>query len=224
MSPPRPVLLTPLFVIGLAACGAAAPSAPIPSLATGPTATSQAASTANGAGEVETGITALGTVLTDAQGHTLYYLSAEDDGQDDCTLQPGCTLMWPAISPAADGTGSAGNGVSGTVGVITASDGTLEVTYNGWPLHTFSSEAAGLVTGQGNASDGGIWYVATPNMGPTSNTGSNESAPALPTSASVRIPPGALPTNPFAPTTPPGIPMQPPLPTMPTDFPTSPPY
>jgi predicted lipoprotein with Yx(FWY)xxD motif len=216
----RPLLLSPFVVIGVAACGAASPSTPTPSLATVPAATSAAAG--NGAGEVETGMTPLGTVLTDAQGHTLYYLSAEGDGQDDCTLQPGCALMWPAISPGADGTGSAGTGVSGTVGVITASDGTLEVTYNGWPLHTFSGEAAGLVTGQGNASDGGIWYVATPNMGPTSNTASGESVPALPTPAGETTPPGALPTNPFAPTTPDGSPMQPPMPTMPTDLPTSP--
>jgi predicted lipoprotein with Yx(FWY)xxD motif len=221
MTARRPLLLSPLLVVGVAACGAASPSGTTPSLATAPAAISSAAGSANGAGEIEIGMTSLGTVLTDAQGHTLYYLSAEDEGDDDCTLQPGCALMWPAIPPGADGTGAAGNGVSGTVGVMTASDGTLEVTYNGWPLHTFSGEAAGLVTGQGNASDGGIWYVATPTLGPTSNTGSSESAPALPTPVGATMPPGALPTNPFAPTTPPGIPMQPPLPTMPTDLPTS---
>jgi predicted lipoprotein with Yx(FWY)xxD motif len=218
----RPVMLAPLFVIALTACGASAPSAPTPRLATAPAATSPAPDTSTGAGEVETGITALGTVLTDAEGHTLYYLSAESDGQDDCTLQPGCSLMWPAISPGSDGTGSAGNGVSGTVGVITAGDDTLEVTYNGWPLHTFSGEAAGLITGQGNMSDGGTWYVATPDMDPTSDTGSSESTPALPTPDGAAISPGAWPTNPFVPTTPPGIPVQPPLPTMPTDLPTSP--
>jgi predicted lipoprotein with Yx(FWY)xxD motif len=163
----------------------------------------------------------MGTVLTDGQGHTLYYLSTEANGQDACTPEPGCDLMWPAVVPPSGGTPEPGLGVNGTLGVITAADGSGEVTYNGWPLHTFSGEDAGQVDGEDMTSFGGTWSVATPDMATTSNTGTSEPAPGLGTPPP-STPPGALPTNPFAPTTPPGIPTQPPLPTIPSALPTDP--
>jgi predicted lipoprotein with Yx(FWY)xxD motif len=173
-------------------------------------------------GIVDLGTTTMGTVLTDGQGHTLYYLSTEASGEDACTMEPGCALMWPALAPPSDGTLAPGVGVSGALGVIAAADGSSEVTYNGWPMHTLGGEAAGQVTGQGTASYGGTWSVATPGMAATSNTGGGETVPGLATPQGTSTPPGALPTNPFAPTTPPGIPTQPPLPAIPSDPPTNP--
>ena len=90
---------------------------------------------------IATRTTRLGTVLTDAAGHTLYYLTTEAGGQDQCTMQPGCSLMWPALAPPRGGDPLAASGIPGVVGVIAAADGTLEVSYNGWPLHTFGNAA-----------------------------------------------------------------------------------
>jgi predicted lipoprotein with Yx(FWY)xxD motif len=214
-------VFVPLGLVGLVACGAAKPdTTPTASV----TLTPSSAATADPSSDVatvEVGSTSIGTVLTDVHSHTLYYLSTEASGQDACTLEPGCALMWPAVAPPSDGTPVPGIGVNGALSVITAADGGSEVTYNGWPLHTFSGEGTGQVTGQGVASFGGTWSVATPDMTPTSNGGGGNSAPGLATPPAV-TPPGALPTNPFAPITPPGISAQPPLPTIPSALPTDP--
>jgi predicted lipoprotein with Yx(FWY)xxD motif len=215
------LLLVPLFVVGVTACGE---SSSITSPSTSALHTSTATPSTSptiGVVTVDTGTTSLGTVLTDSTGHTLYVLSGEQNGQDACTTQPGCSLMWPALSPPGSGTPVPGRGVSGALGVTTAADGSGEVTYNGWPLHTFSDDPAGQVMGQGIASYGGTWYAATPEMAPTSNDGVGASAPGLATPTGLTTPAGALPTNPFAPTTPPGVPAQATLPTIPSDPPTN---
>jgi predicted lipoprotein with Yx(FWY)xxD motif len=215
------ILIAPLGVAGMVACGAAQPVAtPIASATPAP----GSAATADPSSDVATvdiGTTSIGTVLTDAHGHTLYYLSSEATGQDACTLEPGCAVMWPAVTPPSDGTPVPGVGVDGSLSVITAADGDAEVTYNGWPLHSLSGEGAGQVAGQGMASFGGTWSVATPDMAPTSNGGGDDSPPGLVTPPAINSA-GALPTDPFAPITPPGIPAQAPLPTIPSALPTNP--
>jgi predicted lipoprotein with Yx(FWY)xxD motif len=215
------VVVAPLGLAAMVACGAAQPDAS-PTAVPAPTSSSAtSADPASAVATVDIGTTSMGTVLTDGQGHTLYYLSTEASGQDACTMEPGCALMWPAIAPPSNGNPVPGVGVNGLLGVTTAADGTDEVTYNGWPLHTFSGETAGQVTGQGTGSYGGTWSVATPDMAPASNTGASDLVPG-PVTPPAATPPGALPTNPFAPTTPPGIPAQPPLPTIPSALSTNP--
>jgi predicted lipoprotein with Yx(FWY)xxD motif len=164
----------------------------------------------------------MGTVLTDGHGHTLYSLSTEANGQDACTMEPGCALMWPALAPTSNSAPVPGGEVSGALSVITAADGSIEVTYNGWPLHMFSGEPVGQVTGEGASSFGGTWSVATPDMTPISNGGGGSPFAGFATPAGPSALPGALPTNPFAPTTPPGIPAQPTLPAISPIVPTDP--
>jgi predicted lipoprotein with Yx(FWY)xxD motif len=214
--------LAAFAVVALGACGAR-------SLDASPTNTSLATAMSNPStspitspATVEIGSTSLGRVLADSTGRTLYVLSTEQNGQDACSLQPGCSLMWPAISPPTSGAPVPGRGVSGTLGVIVAVDGSPEVTYNGWPLHTFSDEGAGQVTGQAIASFGGNWYAATPEMAPVSNDGVGASTYAPVTPSGLTTPLGALPTNPFAPTTPPPMPPQPAASTIPFDLPSNP--
>ncbi len=201
---PCAVGLAPLLALVISGCGASDPTLATtasPAVTVTPTSLTSPATTAP---TIETGKTSLGTVLIDSKGHTLYYLSTEQTGQDECTMQPGCSVLWPTLHPPSSGAPSAGGGVGGTVAVITAADGSLEVTFNGWPLHSFSGEPPGQVEGQDEASFGGTWYVATPGLIPTSGDGS-ATVPGLATPPALATPPGALPTNPFAPTTPPGI-------------------
>ncbi len=215
--------MAPLGVAGMVACGATTPDvSPMGVTAPAPRTTTTADPIA-AAATIDTGTTAIGTVLTDHQGDTLYYVSTEANGEDACSTAPGCALMWPALAPPTDGTPVAGEGVGGALGMITAADGSSEVTYNGWPVHTFSGEGAGKVTGQGNASFGGTWSVATPDMAPISSSGGVSSLPGLATPVGLASPPGGLPTNPFAPTTPAGTPVEPPLPTISSGIPTDPP-
>jgi predicted lipoprotein with Yx(FWY)xxD motif len=46
---------------------------------------------------------------------------------------------------------------------ITRDDGTMQVTYNGWPLYLFHADAAaGDTNGQGLDEFGGLWYLVSP--------------------------------------------------------------
>jgi predicted lipoprotein with Yx(FWY)xxD motif len=55
-------------------------------------------------------------------------------------------------------------GVNGTLATVSRPDGTVQVTYNGWPLYHFARDTApGSVRGQGI---GGVWFVAKPGLAP----------------------------------------------------------
>jgi predicted lipoprotein with Yx(FWY)xxD motif len=49
--------------------------------------------------------------------------------------------------------------VTGTLGVITRSDGTKQATWNGHPLYTYIADTApGTAKGNGTNLSGGIWH------------------------------------------------------------------
>lgn len=97
-------------------------------------------------------------MLTTPQGLTLYYFTPEKGGVVACT--GGCATTWPALK--ATGAPTKPSSVSGTLGTVALSDGSQEVTYNGWPLHTYAADtAAGQTNGQGV---GGKWFAATPAL------------------------------------------------------------
>jgi len=208
------LLSVPGLMCGLVACAGDDPAA----TATAQESNSPTSAPSPATPTIATRTTPLGTVLTDAEGHTLYYLTTEAGGQDQCTLQPGCSLMWPALALPSGGDPVAASSITGTVGVVTAADGTMEVTYNGWPLHTYGNEAPGLVTGEAQQAFGGAWYVATPELAPAPSSGT----PSLPAGPGLTTPLGPAPTNPFSPTTPVGFPTPTPLPTIPSGLPTEP--
>jgi hypothetical protein len=53
-------------------------------------------------------------------------------------------------------------GIAGTFGVTKRPDGSQQVTFNGFPLYTFSHDSApGQTNGQGLHAFGGIWTVQT---------------------------------------------------------------
>jgi predicted lipoprotein with Yx(FWY)xxD motif len=106
----------------------------------------------------------LGDILINPEGRTLYYFVPERGGTIVCTGT--CTNFWP---PSLTATGSVspitGTGVIGRLGVIARPGGAAKLSYNNWPLYTFSGDkAAGQVNGQGVVGFGGTWFVATPGL------------------------------------------------------------
>jgi predicted lipoprotein with Yx(FWY)xxD motif len=98
----------------------------------------------------------LGNIFTDAKGMTVYAWTKDTANTSNCT--GGCLAAWPPL--VASGTVTLPNGVAGTLGTITRSDGTVQVTYNTMPLYHFAKDkAAGDTTGQGV---GGVWFVVPP--------------------------------------------------------------
>lgn len=109
---------------------------------------------------------ALGPILTDANGHTLYFLTSEVAGQPlQCTGN--CLKFWaPLTVPTATTDAVEGPGVTGVFEVHARPDGINQVYYGESPLYTFiGDKAPGDIHGQGIKAFGGVWLAAqvTPN-------------------------------------------------------------
>lgn len=107
---------------------------------------------------LEAATTDLGTFITAADGRTAYFFSVDAaPGISQCAGD--CLAAWPPVTVSADGGGVlAGADVPGVLGVITATDGSPQVTYDGRPLYYFAGDQA---AGDTNGQDvGGVWFVA----------------------------------------------------------------
>jgi predicted lipoprotein with Yx(FWY)xxD motif len=97
------------------------------------------------------------TLLTNTVGRTLYSLSAEKHGKFICTESSGCTAIWHPLTVASGVT------PKGPVklGTIKRPEGTIQVTYRGLPLYTFTGDKKrGQVKGAG-LKDVGTWHPAS---------------------------------------------------------------
>jgi predicted lipoprotein with Yx(FWY)xxD motif len=180
--------LAPLSVLAfaasltLAACGGSSYSAgsSSPAKTSAPSAQSRASS-GRAVGAVRTASnSALGaTVLTNAQGMTLYALSAEQGGKFICTGS--CLQVWHPVSATA---GAQPQGGVGSLGTIKRPEGAEQVTYKGMPLYTFASDTQpGDAKGQG-LKDVGTWAAVTvaSTSAPATKT-SSSATPAPPSSS-----------------------------------------
>jgi predicted lipoprotein with Yx(FWY)xxD motif len=93
------------------------------------------------------------TVLTNAQGLTLYLFASDTPTASKCTGS--CAAYWPPLY----GTPRAGPGVTGKLGTIRRPDGSLQATYDGHPLYTYIGDSGpGQATGNKLDLNGGYWY------------------------------------------------------------------
>lgn len=143
-------------------------------------ATNPPATTASASGAVTVSaanLPGVGTVLVDGNNRTLYVLVGEKGGKVTCTSSGNCTGIWPPmVLPAGTNQATAGSGVqSSLLGVVMGPSGDHRVTYNGWPLYTFSGDTApGQAKGQGVKDVYGLWWVLSPSGDPIT-TGSPSS-------------------------------------------------
>jgi predicted lipoprotein with Yx(FWY)xxD motif len=164
----------------LAACGSSSSSTTSSAAATQPA--TQTASSPSSAAVVKTASNSLGTILVDNQGMTLYHLSGEVNGKFICT-SAACIGVWhPLIAPSSGA--PSGEGVA--LGTVKRPEGTMQVTYKGTPLYTFTGDQqSGETKGQG-IKDVGTWSVVTTGSGstPAASTSSAPVAPAPSTGGS----------------------------------------
>ena len=131
-----------LVLLGVAVAGAATPpSAP-------------ASSSSSASGQVLKTIQIKGvTVLTNSKGMTLYWFAPDTPTKSAC--YGSCAAYWPPVYGAQ----KAGPGVTGTLGTIRRSDGTIQATYDGHPLYTYIADnAPGQATGNNINLNGGLWH------------------------------------------------------------------
>ena len=134
--------------------GAAAPAS------SGPAASSSAA--------LKTGKIGGAVVLTNAKGFTLYWFAPDTSTKSKC--YGSCATYWPPVK----GPATAGAGVTGKLGTITRSGGSMQATYNGHPLYTYAADSApGQAKGNGLNLSGGVWHEVT--VSGTAASGANSS-------------------------------------------------
>jgi predicted lipoprotein with Yx(FWY)xxD motif len=160
--------LLPSLAIALtvAACGSSSKSSSSSAAASAP-ATSATSSSSTALVKSASSPKLSATVLTNANGMTLYALSGESAGKFICT-GASCEGVWhPLIASGA----SAPSGSVGSLGTVKRPDGSEQVTYKRMPLYTFAQDRnAGEANGQG-IKDVGTWHAVT-------TTASAPSAPA----------------------------------------------
>jgi len=109
-------------------------------------------------------VNGLGTVLIDGKGITVYMFATDIRGHpsrcyDICAVQWPPLVLPPGVTRPVVGTGIR----PALLGTAARTDGTLQVTYNGWPLYLWPPDKVpGQATGQALTNAGGLWYVLSP--------------------------------------------------------------
>ena len=93
------------------------------------------------------------TVLTNAQGLTLYSFAPDTPTSSKC--YGSCAAYWPPVT----GTAAASPGLPGRIGTITRTGGARQLSYNGHPLYTYIGDSApGQANGNNLNLNGGLWH------------------------------------------------------------------
>jgi predicted lipoprotein with Yx(FWY)xxD motif len=144
------------LALALTACGSSSSSSATTPATSAPAAGGSSAPAASGGSTVNM-TTIKGTaVLTNSAGKTLYWFAPDTSTASKCSGS--CATYWPPVT----GPVTAGSGVTGTLGTITRSDGTVQATYDGHPLYTYVGDtAAGQAKGNNLNLSGGLWYEMT---------------------------------------------------------------
>jgi predicted lipoprotein with Yx(FWY)xxD motif len=126
-----------------------------------PQATGSTVSTSPSSTVVTTRDTPLGRILVDAQGRTLYLFAKDSGPASACSGS--CLTYWPAVVVTGQPQ-AAGGASAASVGVITGSQGSKQLSYAGHPLYYFAGDSqAGQTGGQALDQFGAEWFVLDPS-------------------------------------------------------------
>ena len=110
------------------------------------------------------------TVLTNAQGLTLYYFTADSATQS--AVSGNLAQIWHPLLFTGSGGPTSSTSLTGKLSVQTDANGS-QVEYNGHPLYMYSGDSApGQTNGEGLFN---VWFTATTDLAPAngSQSGSN---------------------------------------------------
>jgi predicted lipoprotein with Yx(FWY)xxD motif len=104
-------------------------------------------------------ISGFGVVLVNPKGRTLYVFMKDQHRRVTCTGS--CASFWPPLKwKSASKPKAGGAAKTSLLGTDKNPSGGRVVTYNKWPLYTFSGDSgAGQAKGEGQNLNGGKWYV-----------------------------------------------------------------
>ena len=162
----RPLFLILASVALIAACtsnsgataspSAAAPSVAAPSEAPSEAAPSEAPASPTGETSISLATNALGDIIVDGAGVTLYAFTPDTAGVSTC--YDDCAAQWPPLLAEGSTAPTAGDGLDAAkLTTVDRTDGTKQLKYGDWPLYYFAGDsAAGDTNGQGL---GEKWFV-----------------------------------------------------------------
>ena len=104
-------------------------------------------------------ISGLGVVLVNSKGRTLYVFMKDQHRRVTCTGQ--CASFWPPLKWKGTRRPKAGGAAKRSLlSSVKNPSGGRVVTYNKWPLYTYSGDSkAGQANGEAQTLNGGKWYV-----------------------------------------------------------------
>lgn len=158
-----------LVLAAAAACGSS--SSPATTTSSPPaTSTGSGAGSSAGAALKVTDNRSLGQIVTTGSGVTVYRYDADTNNPSKSNCTGGCASAWPPVLATGSGMPSVTGVSAGAVGEITRSDGSKQLTLDGWPLYTYAGDSgAGSTAGQGS---GGTWWAVTPTGAKAGSAGS----------------------------------------------------
>jgi len=122
----------------------------------------------------------VGTYLTNGTGWTLYVFNNDTQNSSSSSCNGLCATYWPPFTGSASSLVLPSGLSMSSFGTITRSDGSKQITYDGWPLYYYAGDkAAGQTGGQGKVGFGGTWAVAnypTIKLPPKNTTSSTPSS------------------------------------------------
>jgi predicted lipoprotein with Yx(FWY)xxD motif len=177
-----------LILAAAAACGSSGSSVAVTSGGSPTAATSVAAgagssstAAASSAALMVTTNSSLGQIVTTASGMTVYRYDADSASPSKSNCSGGCASAWPPVLVTGSSMPQVTGVSSSLVGEITRSDGTKQVTLDGWPLYTYAGDSgAGAISGQGQ---GGSWWAVTPTGAKAAASGAKTATSAAASSS-----------------------------------------
>jgi predicted lipoprotein with Yx(FWY)xxD motif len=151
-------VLAAAAVVGLAACGSSSSSTPSGSTTSNPPAAAPT-STSSASSDMAAGLKTTSVngrvVLTDAQGFAIYWYAPDTATSSACS--GGCATVWPPLTGAPSL--ASGVALTGKLGTITRSDGSIQATYDGHPLYLYKADTTPTMA-TGNSLNG-VWWLMT---------------------------------------------------------------
>lgn len=161
----RALLVVPAAAAGLAALAACSSSSSSSTASGSPTGSGSAASGSAGAAAAGLKTASIGgvTVLTNAKGFTLYTFAPDTATKSACS--GACAAAWPPQTALA--------ALKSPYSTIKRTDGSVQLTFNGHPLYTYTGDTApGTASGNGINAFGGLWHEV-PASGAAAPAGSS---------------------------------------------------
>jgi predicted lipoprotein with Yx(FWY)xxD motif len=103
----------------------------------------------------------LGHILVGTEGLSLYVFLNDESGSGESACVDQCAENWPPLIVESEEVVGDPR-LPGELGTIERTDGSLQVTYDGWPLYYWKDDTAvGDTTGEGR---GDVWYTVSPPL------------------------------------------------------------